>query len=77
MTTFAGGLGKAFDIGIGAMPQSFTGSGITGKPISMQNCEGVVVVVAKTKSGGTTDDLAIDRHHHRLLDQAGDGPRQR
>lgn len=60
MATFAGPLGRDFDIGIGAMPQNFCGSGITGKVQSMQNCEGVLVVVTKTKSGGTTDDLAID-----------------
>lgn len=60
MTTFAGPLGKDFDIGIGAMPQNFNGSGITGKVCSMQNCEGVLVVVVKTKSGGTTDDMLLD-----------------
>lgn len=59
MTSFAGGLGKDFDIGIGAAPQSFNGSGITGKNCSLQNCEGVVVVVVKA-ANGTTDDIAID-----------------
>lgn len=59
MTSFAGGLGKDFDIGLGAIPQSFNGSGITGKNCSLQNCEGVVVVVVKA-ANGTTDDIAID-----------------
>ena len=59
MTTYAGGLGKDFDIGIGAIIQSFNGSGITGKNISLQNCEGVTVVIVKM-ANGTTDDFAID-----------------
>jgi len=59
MATYAGGLGKNFDIGIGAICQSFNGSGITGKNISLQNCEGVVVLVVKA-ANGTTDDFAID-----------------
>ena len=58
MPTYAGPLGKAFDIGIGAMPTSFS-SAVTGKNISLQDCEGVLVLVGKTASG-TTDDLALD-----------------
>ena len=57
MATFSGALGRAFDIGIGAMPTSFS-SAVTGKNISMENCAGVLVLVGKTASG-TTDDLAI------------------
>jgi hypothetical protein len=72
MTTYAGPLGKAFDITIGALPQDFCGSGITGKPVSMQNCEGMLVVVVKKKSGGTTDDLAIDLQE---VNGAGGTPR--
>lgn len=59
MATFAGGLGRFFDIGIGASPQLFTASGITGKNCSLQNCEGVTVIVVKN-ANGTTDDIAID-----------------
>ena len=59
MTTYAGPLGKDFDIGLGAAIQSFNGSGITGKNISLQNCEGVLIVVHKM-ANGTTDDFAID-----------------
>ncbi len=59
MATFAGGLGRYFDVGIGASPQLFTGSGITGKNCSLQNCEGVTVIVIKN-ANGTTDDFAID-----------------
>lgn len=72
MATYAGPLGKDFDISPGAMPQNFNGSGITGKPISLQNCEGVLVVIAKTKSGGTTDDFAIDMQE---VNGAGGTPR--
>lgn len=59
MTTYAGPLGKSFDIGVGAIIQSFNGSGITGKVCSMQNCEGVLVVIVKM-ANGTTDDFACD-----------------
>lgn len=59
MTTRVKGLGRSFDLGIGAVPQLFTGSGITGKNMSLQNCEGVGVLVIKD-ANGTTDDIAID-----------------
>lgn len=59
MPTKARALGRLFDIGIGAIIQTFNGSGITGKNISLQNCEGVTVVVVKM-ANGTTDDIAID-----------------
>lgn len=59
MTTKARALGRLFDIGIGAAPQTFNGSGITGKNFSMQNCEGVTVVIVKA-ANGTTDDFACD-----------------
>lgn len=59
MTTVPGALGKSIDIGLGAIPQNFNGSGITGKNISLQDCEGVLVVVVKS-ANGTTDDFAID-----------------
>jgi hypothetical protein len=71
MTTYAGPLGKDFDIGVGAIIQSFNGSGITGKPCSLQNCEGVLVVIVKM-ANGTTDDLAWDLQE---VDGAGGTPR--
>lgn len=71
MTTKARALGKDFDIGLGAAPQSFNGSGITGKVCSLQNCEGVGVLVIKA-ANGTTDDLAIDLQE---VDGAGGTPR--
>jgi hypothetical protein len=59
MATGFQALGKAFDLGTGASPQLFTGSGITGKNISLQNCAGVGVLIIKN-ANGTTDDFAID-----------------
>lgn len=59
MATNFTALGKLFDIGTGAIIQTFNGSGITGKNCSMANCEGVGVLVVKM-ANGTTDDLAID-----------------
>ena len=69
--TKARALGRVFDIGIGAIPQSFNGSGITGKPMSLQNCEGVTCVIVKA-ANGTTDDLAFDLQE---IDGAGGTPR--
>lgn len=57
--TLVSGLGRQFDIGLGAIIQTFNGSGITGKNISLQNCEGVGVLIVKM-ANGTTDDFAID-----------------
>jgi hypothetical protein len=71
MVTKARALGRIFDIGVGAMPQSFNGSGITGKPISLQNCEGVTILVVKS-ANGTTDDFAVDLQEVNL---AGGTPR--
>lgn len=71
MTTYAGGLGKDFDFSIGASPQSFNGSGITGKPVSMQNCEYMGVLITKS-ANGTTDDFAIDLQE---VNGAGGTPR--
>jgi len=71
MTTYAGPLGKDFDIGIGAAPQLFTGSGITGLVQSLQNCEGVLVVITKN-ANGTTDDFTIDLQE---VNGAGGTPR--
>jgi hypothetical protein len=59
MTTTTLALGRDFDIGVGAIIQTFNGSGITGKNISLQNCEGVGVLIVKM-ANGTTDDIAID-----------------
>lgn len=59
MTTKAQALGRLFDIGIGAAPQAFTGSGITGKNVSMEDCEGITIVIVKS-ANGTTDDFAVD-----------------
>lgn len=71
MATYFKGLGQAFDIGVGAIIQSFNGSGITGKVCSLQNCEGVGVLVVKM-ANGTTDDLALDLQEVNL---AGGTPR--
>lgn len=71
MTTKALGLGRDFDIGVGAIIQSFNGSGITGKNMSLQNCEGVGVLVVKM-ANGTTDDLALDLQE---VNGAGGTPR--
>lgn len=59
MTTKARALGRVFDIGNGAVPQLFTGSGITGKNVSLQNCDGVTIIIHKM-ANGTTDDFAVD-----------------
>jgi len=71
MTTTALALGRQFDIGIGAMPQTFNGSGITGKPFAMQNFEGVTILVLKS-ANGTTDDIAVDLQE---INGAGGTPR--
>jgi hypothetical protein len=71
MTTYAGGLGKDFDFGTGAIIQSFNGSGITGKPVSLQNCEWMGVLITKM-ANGTTDDLAFDLQE---VNGAGGTPR--
>ncbi len=59
MTTFARGLGRLFDIGVGSAPATSFSTAITGKNCSLQNCEGVGVLIVKSASG-TTDDLALD-----------------
>lgn len=59
MATMVSGLGRLFDIGLGAIPQTFNGSGITGKNISLQNCDGVGILIVKA-ANGTSDDFAID-----------------
>lgn len=59
MATFARGLGRLFDIGNGSAPATSFSTAITGKNCSLQECEGVGVLVIKSASG-TTDDLAID-----------------
>ena len=59
MATNFTALGKLFDIGTGAIIQSLNGSGITGKNCSLENCQGVGVLITKM-ANGTTDDLAID-----------------
>ena len=70
MATYARALGRLFDIGVGAMPTSFS-SAVTGKNISLQECEGVGILVLKTASG-TTDDLALDLQE---VDAYGGTPR--
>jgi len=71
MTTHFKGLGSAFDIGIGAAPQNFNASGITGKVCSLQNCEGVGILITKM-ANGTTDDIAVDLQE---VNGAGGTPR--
>ncbi len=51
-------LGRIFDIGWGAKPQLLNASGVTGKNISMQNCEGITIIVNKI-AVGTTDDFVF------------------
>lgn len=59
MTTFARGLGRLFDIGVGSAPATSFSTAITGKNISLQNCGGVGILIIKSASG-TTDDMALD-----------------
>jgi hypothetical protein len=59
MTTKAHALGRVLDIGLGVPVSNLNAGASTGKNCSLQNCEGVLVLVQKLASG-TTDDLAID-----------------
>jgi hypothetical protein len=59
MATYARGLGRLFDIGVGSAPATSFSTAITGKNISLQECEGVGVLIVKSASG-TTDDMALD-----------------
>lgn len=58
MATKARALGRLFDVGWGAKPQLLDASGVTGKNISLQNCEGVTIIVNKS-AVGTTDDFTF------------------
>ena len=69
--TKARALGRLFDIGPSAIPQLLNGSGITGLPISLQNCEGVTFAFIKN-AVGTTDDLVFDLQE---VNGAGGTPR--
>ena len=51
MATNFTALGKLFDIGTGAIIQSLNGSGITGKNCSLENCQGVGVLITKMANG--------------------------
>lgn len=59
MATYARALGRLFDIGVGIMTVDLNAAANTGKNISLQECEGVGVLVYKSASG-TTDDLQCD-----------------
>lgn len=59
MPTYARGLGRLFDIGIGIGTVNLNTGANTGKNISLQECEGIGVLVFKSASG-TTDDIAVD-----------------
>jgi hypothetical protein len=59
VATFARGLGRLFDIGNGSAPATSFSTAITGKNCSLQECEGVGVLIVKSASG-TTDDMALD-----------------
>ncbi|MFZ3473095.1 hypothetical protein ACODT3_10825 [Streptomyces sp. 4.24] len=56
------GLGRLFDIGLGAPPAATNGA-VTGKRINLRNCGGVtVVLVGGVATGG--DDLQVDLQQH-------------
>lgn len=59
MATYARALGRLYDIGVGSAPATSLTTAVTGKNISLQECEGVGVLIYKSVSG-TTDDLACD-----------------
>lgn len=59
MTTRLSALGRLFDIGNGSAPATSFSTAITGKNISLQNCDGVGILIFKSASG-TTDDMALD-----------------
>lgn len=74
------GLGRLFDISIGAVPTDAVAGAITGKRCSLRNAGGVTIVVVTTgastditdvdlqqhtaSSGGTTADLDITDHYY-------------
>jgi hypothetical protein len=56
------GLGRLFDIGLGAPPAATNGA-VTGKRVHLNNCAGVtVVLVGGVATGG--DDLQVDLQQH-------------
>jgi len=59
MTTYAKALGRVFDLGVGCAPATSWTTAVTGKNISLQECEGVGILIVKSASG-TTDDMALD-----------------
>ena len=71
MATYARGLGRLFDIGVGSAPATSFSTAITGKNCSLQEYEGVGILIVKSASG-TTDDLALDLQE---VDAYGGTPR--
>lgn len=83
------GLGRLFDISIGAVPTDAVAGAITGKRVSLKNAGGVTIVVVTTgastditdvdlqqhtaASGGTTADLDIIDHYYYKSETTLDG----
>lgn len=59
------GLGRLFDIGVGAAPVDFnTANGATGKRIAARDASGLTVVVFAGAAASGTDDMTITIQNH-------------
>ena len=83
------GLGRLFDISVGAVPTDAVAGAITGKRVSLRNAGGCTIVVVTTgastditdvdlqqhtaSSGGTTADLDIIDHYYYKSEATLDG----
>lgn len=83
------GLGRLFDVSIGAVPTDAVAGAITGKRVSMKNATGCTILVVTTggstditdvdlqqhtaSSGGTTADLDVIDHYHYKSEATLDG----
>lgn len=83
------GLGRLFDISVGAVPTDAVAGAITGKRVSLRNAGGCTIVVVTTgastditdvdlqqhtaASGGTTADLDIIDHYYYKSETTLDG----
>lgn len=83
------GLGRLFDISVGAVPTDAVAGAITGKRVSLRNAGGCTIVVVTTgastditdvdlqqhtaSSGGTTADLDIIDHYYYKSETTLDG----
>jgi hypothetical protein len=56
------GLGRLFDISIGAVPTDAVAGAVTGKRVSLRNAGGVTIVVVA--GAGSTDILDVDLQQH-------------